>query len=122
MFNSPNGSLVRVAGNDTVYLVVNGVLRPFNAAAIFQARGFKFANVQIISAGQFAAATVGRVAGYQDGALIKGSGPTIYLVSGDSKIGIASMAVFKRLKLSLRKVVSLSDSELSTYGDGGVQN
>ena len=113
---------MRVAGSDTVYLVVNGVLRPFSTSAIFKARGLKFVNIQFISANQFAAATVGRVVGYPDGTLIKGSGSTVYLVSGDSKIGIASMAVFKRLKLSLRKVVKLSDSELSSYGDGGVQN
>ncbi|MEJ0021265.1 MAG: ice-binding family protein [Candidatus Doudnabacteria bacterium] len=122
MFNYANGSVVKVAGSGTVYLVVNGMLRPFSTATIFTARGLKFSDVQTISSDQFAAVSVGRIMGYPDGTLIKGSAATVYLVAGDAKMGIPSMAVFNRLGLSLGKIVKLSDSELGSYDDGGIQN
>ncbi len=115
-----NGSLVQVAGNSTVYLVINGTLRPFNTPAIFKARGLKFSNVKTISASQLSAQPVGKVAGYPNNTLLKGSGSTYYVVSGDSKKGIPSMAVLKKLKLSIAKAVKVSDTDLANYDDGGI--
>ncbi|MEJ0021248.1 MAG: fibronectin type III domain-containing protein [Candidatus Doudnabacteria bacterium] len=58
---------------------------------------------------------------YADGTVICGSGPTLYMVSnhGHDKLSIPSMAVFNRLKLSLKNVVRVDDRDLSDYHDGG---
>ncbi len=115
-----NGTLVKTADSPTVYLVVNRKLRPFNAAAIFRARGLKFSDIQIIGSDLVTAENLGKVVGYPDGTLIRGSGPTVYKVSGDAKQGIPSMAAFRKMKLSLRKIVRVNDADLANYDDGGI--
>jgi hypothetical protein len=113
---------VKTAGSHTVYLVINGGLRPFSSAAIFLARGLRFADIQIISDDQLATGTVGRIMGYPDGTLIRGSASTVYVVSGDSKLGIPTAEILKRLNPSNKKIIRLSDTDLANYDDGGIQN
>ena len=115
-----NGTLVKTAGSATVYMAVNNVLRPFNAAAVFVARGLKFSDIQVITDDQLNASTVGKIIGYPDGTLIKGSAATVFVVSGDTKQGIPSMTVFNKHKFSLKKIVTVSDSDLANYDDGTI--
>jgi site-specific DNA-cytosine methylase len=115
-----NGTLVKTANSPTVYLIVNGKLRPFTSGAIFLAHGLKFTDIQIISDDQITAANLGRIMGYPDGTLIKGSTPTVYQVLGDTKLGIPSMAVFLRLNLLLKNILILTDSDLASYDEGAV--
>jgi hypothetical protein len=114
------GTLVKTTDSATVYMVVDGKLRPFNAEAIFKARGLKFSNIQIIGSDLVTADNLGRVVGYPDGTLIKGSSKTVYKVFGDTKLGITSMAEFNRIKLSLKNIVKVSDADLANYDDGGI--
>lgn len=114
-----SGTLVKVNGNGTVYMVVNGVLRPFTSAAVFHAQGKKFADVQNISASDFMYSTVGTPVGYPAGTAIKGSKATVFLITVDGgKQGIPSMAVYRKLKI--RSIVRVSDDDLATYVDEGV--
>ena len=115
-----DGALVKTSDSNTVYLVSNLRFRPIISSAVFLARGLNFSDIQIVSANLTRGTNVGRLVGYPEGTVLKGSGPTLYKVSGDTIVGIPSMTVFKRLKLSLNKVVKLSDTELSNYDDGGV--
>lgn len=115
-----NGTLLKAAGSATVYMAVNNEIRPFTAEAVFKAKGLKFANIQTVTADDLGAATVGKPVGYPDGTLIKGSGPTVYVVSGDTKEGIPSMTVFNKKKYSQKKIVKISDADLADYADGTV--
>ncbi|GEM_PF-4673639 len=57
-----------------------------------------------------------------DGAIVKASDPTVYRIRGGLKYGIPSLSVFYRLGLSFGNLIYLSDSQLQSYPDGGVQN
>lgn len=117
----PNGSLVKTGSSATVYLVANGLLKPFTSAAIFHARGLKFSDVQTVSASLVANSVMDTAVIYPDGSLIKGSSATVYLIVNGQKSGITSLDSFKRLGLSFSNVVKLSDSEIASYLDAGVQ-
>lgn len=118
-----NGELVKTASSPTVYMYVNGVLRPFTTPAIFNAHGKKFHNIRVISDSDFAQLSVGKVIGYPAGTMIRGDGPTIYLVTAaGGKQGIPSMAVYNRLRkqLKVQSFIRLRESDLGNYEDEGV--
>jgi|GEM_PF-4547155 hypothetical protein len=115
-----NGTLLKSSDKPTIYMYLDGQLRPFSTLAVFKAKGLKFADIQTISADQLAALAVGPAIGYPDGTLIKGNGKTIYIVSGSGKLSIPSMIVFKKMKFSLKNVVHLSDADLAAYEDVGM--
>ncbi len=118
--NFANGTLVKTANSGTVYMWMDGKLRPFYRGAILTARGLKVSDTQIMDSDGLTWDKIGRPVGYPDGTLIKGKGPTLYVVSGDSKIAIPSTAVLTKLNLSMNKIIIVSDAELSAYDDGGI--
>ena len=115
-----NGTLAKTGDSPTVYLVSGGKFRPISSSQIFLARGFNFSDIQSIKSDLLTSNNLGQVLGYPDGTLIRGSGPTVYLVFGDAKVGIPSMAMLNKLKLSPEKIVSVSDVDLNNYDDGGI--
>lgn len=121
--NLHNGQLVQVSGNSTVYMVVNGILRPFTSQALFNSHGKKFSDITIISASDFANYTVGAPVGHPAGTAIKASGQTVYLVTPTGGVqGIPSMAVLNRLRIQTRSIIQVTDGELNGYPFEGVAN
>ncbi|MEJ0021486.1 MAG: hypothetical protein WDN47_02775 [Candidatus Doudnabacteria bacterium] len=117
---SADGMLVKADDIKTVFMASDGKFRPFTSGSVFLSRGLKFSDVQIIGSDVMTADNLGRAMGYPDNTLIRDSGSTIYIVSGDAKLGIPSMAVFRNMKLSLNKIIRLSSSDLASYDDGGI--
>ncbi len=116
----PDGSLVKVPGDDTVYMVTAGVLQPFDSASVFAARHLKFSDVKELPESevkslQHSAAAVP----FPDNTLLKGSGSTIFMIKNGQKLGIPSMSVLEKHG-SLKDVVDVPDHELQDITDGGV--
>ena len=93
-----NGSLYRVEGSPTVYLLSSCRLKPFRGIAAFNSRGHKFEDVRTIS-GVPANQTVSRDPVVPaEGTLIKGSDATVWFVSKSGKRkGFTSAEIFARL-------------------------
>ncbi len=120
--NLPNGTLVKLAGNPTIYMVSGGVLQPFTSGAVFNAHKKSFKNVKTISDSQFSSLTVGSPVTFPDGTLVKGSGGTIYVISGGMKLGIPSLDSMKKHGQSLKNVLKISEGELNVITSGGNQD
>lgn len=117
-----DGTLVIFPGSPTVYLVINGTLYPFSSARIFLARGLRWSDIRSMDRSQIGSTPVSSLPVFApDGSIIKGSSATVYLVSGGKKLGLPSLAVFNRLRLSWSNLIMISDSELAGYPDGGIQ-
>lgn len=114
------GTLVKVEGDPTVYMSVNNELRPFTTGSAFMARGLNFSDVQTISADDLASAKIGKVMGYPDGTLVKGSDSTVYVIFNGAKHGIPSMDVFTRLGYTPDQITQLPDGDIAAHDDGGV--
>ena len=118
----PKNSVVEFPGNPTVYLSSNGVLQPFTSPAVFLANGFKWSDIQQLQSSQASAQTISTTpVALPNSSIVRGSGQTVYLISGGEKIGIPSLSVFYRLGLSFANLINLSDGDLQSYADGGIQ-
>ncbi|MBI3231699.1 MAG: hypothetical protein HYZ51_01300 [Candidatus Doudnabacteria bacterium] len=61
-----NGTLVMIEGQSTVYMVVNGILRPFPSAAVFHARGKKFKDIKKLKGENLRWFLIGKAIGESD--------------------------------------------------------
>jgi hypothetical protein len=115
----PDGSIVKIPGNPTVYIVSGGVLKPFTSLTVFKAHKKNLKDVKIISASQFASMTVGDPVNFPDGTLVKGSDHTVYVVENGQLLGIPSMGVLNKNGLSLKNLLKASDNDLKDLKHGG---
>jgi hypothetical protein len=115
----PDGSLVQIKPEPTVYLIENGKKRPFNVTAKqFLSLGFDFNNVKQV--------TVDELINYLDGIAIKygpdkqllSDGTKIYLIESGKKRWISSNQLFSILGFSRSKVKKSDLAQIITYLDG----
>ncbi len=118
----PDGSVVKVAGNPTVYIVVNGQLQAIPSLDVFRAWHKKFEDVQTITDSQLQNLTLAGVAGFPDGTLLKGSGQTIYVVKNGQLYGIPDMGVMNRHGYKLQNIIRIQDKEMEHNRVGGVED
>lgn len=109
---STNG-VFKLANNPTVYVLIDGQMHPFTSAAAFTAWGFKFSQVETISQTRFQTFVIGANLGIPDGSLVKGSGPTTYIVFNGQKNVAAPESLINQLGLSLSNTVIVSDNDLA---------
>ena len=115
-----SGTLVKTTNDATVYIVENEKYRPFSNELTFLTRGLRFSDVQIIDSNLISTNNFGKIMGFADGILIKGSSATVYMILKNTKLGFVSMGVLSRMKLSLDNVVEISDADLASYDDGEI--
>ena len=118
----PDGSVVKVANDPTVYLVVNGQLQAVPSLEVFRAWHKNFQDIQTITDSQLQSLTVSGVAGFPDGTLLKGSGPTIYVVKNGQLYGIPNMNVMNKHGYKLQNIIRVQDREMEHNGMGGVED
>lgn len=118
----PDGSVVKIPGNPTVYMVAGGVLRPFISLNVFKAHKKSFAQVLTITPEQLAALTVGSPASFPDGSLLKGEDNTVYVVKNGQLYGIPSMASLRRNGYSLAALLRVGRNEIAAMARAGILN
>jgi len=113
----PNGTLVKNANEDTVYLIQNGQKRPFaNFSAL--ATRYNPADIITIETTELAKYPTGPAIKFAQYSLLKNSGGEIFLVLNDSLKKIADMQVFKTLGFNPEEVEDVTDSELVDISRG----
>lgn len=115
----PDGSIVKVPGNPTIYIVSGGVLQPFPSLAVFNSHKKSLKDIQTITQDQLNALTVGAPATFPDGTLLKGSDNTVYVVNGGQLFAIPSLSVFNKHGWSFKNVMKVGDNEIQGHPHGG---
>ena len=118
----PEGSVVKVPGEATVYIVINGQLQAIPSLEVFKAWRKNFQDIQTITQSQLQSMTISGVAGFPDGTLIKGSGPTIYVVKNGQLYGIPNMQTMNRHGYKLQNLIRVQDREMEHNRIGGVED
>ncbi len=115
----PEGTVVKVPGDPTVYIVQGGQLHAIPSLSIFKAWKKRFEDVKTINQNQLQTMGVGQLANFPEGALLQGNGPTVYVISNGQKKGIPNMETLRNHGWSVANTVKVNDDELKHLEDGG---
>ncbi|MFA5991480.1 MAG: hypothetical protein WC794_04525 [Candidatus Doudnabacteria bacterium] len=118
----PDGTVVKVAGNPTVYIVTNGQLQPIPSLNVFRSWHKRFEDIKEIPASVLNTLPLGSPATFADGTLLKGPGHTIYVVKNGQLYGIPSMSVLAKNGWSLNNLLQVQSQDLNSLNTGGIED
>lgn len=120
----PDGTLVRVSGNPTVYLIESSQRRGIISGAAFVSQGYDWGRVKVATTSD-AALAVGTNVGFREGTLAQGTGP-VYAIddaSGTlSKRQIVNFQSFAALGYQASEVLRVTDAELPSPTGGAIND
>ncbi len=114
--NLPDGTVLKIPGDPTVYLISGGKIKPFTSANEFLGQGYKWSDVQEVDSSQVANVPLSggdtpSFYPYPSGSLINDNG-TIYFISGHTKVPFTNWQAFDGLGYLLKNVVA---GDLTNY-------
>ncbi len=116
----PDGSLLQVEGNPTIYLIENGQRRNLSVnAKEFVSLGFDFARVRKVSDSELAGYAEGDSVKFGQNGQLLSDGTKIFRISGGKKHWIPSGSLFTALGYSWTKVKTAA-GDLKNYLEGAV--
>lgn len=116
----PDGSLLQIKGEQTVYLLQNGQKRNLNVSAKeFLALGFDFSRVKVVETTDLAGYAEGDMVKYGQDKQLLSDGQKVFLIQGGKKRWIPSGNLFTALGYSWTKVKTVNQ-EVKNYLDGAV--
>lgn len=108
----PDGALVRVPGSPTVYLIIGGERHALPSLAIFASHGHSMASVKTATTGDANLPVTWPINWLAEGALIRGSGPTVYIIQNTNVKRVFSYYAFVGLDYRFGEVMQISDGEV----------
>lgn len=111
-----NGRLYKIGDSQTVYLAAGCRLKPFRGAAVFKARGHKFADVKVLSSAPTGVEISDKPALPAAGTLIKSNKKkTVWFVTEDGKRrGFTKAEIFQKLGFRFTDVEVIEDDDVNT--------
>lgn len=112
----PDGTLVKDSDSPVVYVVGDGYRTHLGTEGIFRSFNYRFSSVKPSTEGDRALPTTGPHGAYREGALIKGSGNTVYIVDSSGGIqykrSLDTFENFTNLGFKFSEVIRVADNEL----------
>lgn len=113
----PDGSLLRAKGNSTIYLIQNGVKRPFVSTAAFLSR-YSYTSVIPVSNDQLFFYENGRSIKYANYSLLRTPNGVMFLLVDDTVRPIAGMKTFAAAGFQREEIVKVGAEDLAEYIKG----
>lgn len=113
-------TLIKGAGPE-IYLIENSQRRWIKDEYTFSSYGFDWKQVVTLTNQELLQYAEGETLSkntFANGALIKGSGPMVYMIENGQKRWITSPEAFNRNRFNWSSVVMVSEREISFYGSG----
>jgi hypothetical protein len=118
----PDGSLIENSSG-TVYLIDSGQKRLVGSPTVFVSQRYKASWIKTATSGDLAL-TSGPNVDYREGAVVKGSGPNVYVIdatnSGIQKRRLASGAALTELGYKNSDIITIPDQELPSADGPGI--
>lgn len=115
--NYPNGSLLQVSGQPGVWLIDNGVKRPFTNYAALVSR-FDPKKIIIVSPAALTPYTQGDPIRFANYSLVQIGTGGIYLLVDSEKRPIDSLATFRAIGFNQEEIIKASEEDLESYKVG----
>jgi len=116
-FSYPNNTLLQVKGEAGVWLIQNGVKRPFLTRGALTSR-YDLKKVVQVSKTIIDKYPKGAPIKFAQYSLIQNPKGTIYLLVDDTKRGIESTEAFRKIGFNPEEVLSASWEDVNSYSDG----
>jgi hypothetical protein len=113
----PDGSLLKEASGDLVYLIQNGKRRPFLSKAALNGK-YDPLKVVEVSRNDLQQYEIGAAIKYPNYSLLKSPVGKIYLLVNNEKKEIESEEVFKTIGYNPEEVIEVTDEDLASYEEG----
>jgi len=114
-----NGSLLQISGDPGVWLIDNGVKRPFLTRSALTSR-FDPSRIQLVSKSDLDKYPKGDPIQFAQYAIVRIPSGRIYLLVDNFKRRIVSPLAFKTLGFNPAEIVQVQESDLNSYLDGTV--
>ncbi len=113
-----DGTLVKSYTRDSVYRIEGGKKRSIPTATLFNSLGYAWENIKTVSDRDLAFYSSGTAMPFPDGTLVKGSGSEVYRFEGGLVRHITAASLFSALKLDWKKIVTIPNGDMESYGRG----
>jgi len=113
----PDGSVIKAAGDSTIYLIEDGKRRPFKNKASFISR-YSENSILPVELTDLATFPIGTAISIPNYSIVRSPSGMLFMVIDSVKHPIASTAVFKTIGYNPGEVEDISDDELASYESG----
>ncbi len=113
----PDGSLLQASGEAGVWLLQNGLIRPFLSKSALVSR-FDINKIIIVNKSDLDKYEKGTPIKFAQYSLVKSPRGTIFLIVDDKKRGFTSMEAFRKMGFNPEEVVSAAWEDINYYADG----
>ena len=113
----PDGSLIRIEGQNEVWLIENGERRLFWSKIALKSR-FDETKIVDVSRSDLLRYNEGYPIKYPNYSLLKSATSKVYLIVNNEKKEIESDEVFRTIGYNEDEIINVTDEELSYYQDG----
>lgn len=114
-----NGSLLQVSGESGVWLIENGMKRPFLTRSALTSR-FDPTRVQIVSRADLDKYPKGDPIKFAQYSIVRIPNGRIYLLVDDHKRRFVNPAAFKKMGFNPDEIINVQEAELNSFIDGAV--
>lgn len=113
----PDGSLLQANGEAGVWLIQNGLKRPFVSKGALLSR-FDQKKIITVNKSDLDTYPLGAAIKFAQYSLVRSPRGTIFLLVDDKKRGFTTLASFKKMGFNPSEVVNASWSDINSYADG----
>lgn len=113
----PDGSLLQAIGEDGVWLVQDGKVRPITSYAALISR-FNAENIIAVDSTTITQYDTGRPISFPNYSLLRSPGGTVYLIVDDERRGFASPEALSSIGFNGDEIIDATWDELSAYNEG----
>jgi hypothetical protein len=113
----PNNSLLQAKGESGVWLLKDGIRRPFLTRGALTSR-YDTSKIIQVNKSDLEAYPIGSPIRFAQYSLVRSPKGTVYLIVGDLKRGFTSQEAFKKIGYHPEEVMNASWDELNSYKDG----
>lgn len=114
---NPNATLIKSSDSPNVYLIESSQKKWIGSPAFFKTR-YNWEKVLVVPQARVERYTNGNDLQFPDGSLIKGDGPSIYVLENNQKRWIESPEIFSGLGYRWENIINVSSTELDRYAQG----
>lgn len=114
----PDGSLLKMQGDTSVYLIQNGLRRKYDNESVYVSFHSDFDNVITVNKSELTKYPEGPIIKFANYSFLRVPKGTVYLLDGDTLRGFASKEALRRIGVNPEEIVNVKPEDIADYAEG----